>query len=89
MNTRKRHVGNGNSYRLRLIKYAHWLVTVAIFFVFWLRFRYPNGMVQQDIQFVCAWVFPNSVAGIFTVFIRLLQHNHYIRRCLCCMAESS
>ena len=43
MNTRKRHVGNGNSYRLRLIKYAHWLVTVAIFFVFWLRFRYPNG----------------------------------------------
>jgi len=43
MNTRKRHVGNENSYRLRLIKYVHWLVTVAIFFVFWLRFRYPNG----------------------------------------------
>ena len=43
MNTRKRHVGNGNSYRLRLIKYVHWLVTVAIFFVFWLRFRYPSG----------------------------------------------
>lgn len=43
MNTRKRHVGNGNSYRLRLIKYLHWLVTVAVFFVFWLRFRYPSG----------------------------------------------
>ena len=43
MNTRKRHVGNGNSCRLRLIKYVHWLVTVAVFFVFWLRFRYPNG----------------------------------------------
>ena len=43
MNTRKRHVGNGNSYRLRLIKYLHWLVTVAIFFAFWLRFRYPDG----------------------------------------------
>ena len=43
MNTRKRHVGNGNSHRLRIIKYLHWLVTVATFFVFWLRFRYPNG----------------------------------------------
>ena len=43
MNTRKRHVGNGNSYRLRLIKYVHWLVTVAVFFIFWLRFRYPAG----------------------------------------------
>ena len=43
MNMRKRHVGNGNSYRLRLIKYLHCLVTVAVFFAFWLRFRYPNG----------------------------------------------
>ena len=25
-----RHKGNANSYRLHLIKYLHWLVTVAI-----------------------------------------------------------
>ena len=43
MNTRKRHVGNGNSVRLRLIKYLHCLITIIIFFVFWLQFRYPNG----------------------------------------------
>ena len=42
MNKRKRHVGNGNSFRLRLIKNLHWLVTIAIFFTFWLRFRYPD-----------------------------------------------
>ena len=41
MNIRMRHVGNGNSVRLKCIKYLHWIVTVAIFFRFWLWFHYP------------------------------------------------
>ena len=45
MNTR-RHKGNANSYRLHLIKYLHWGVTVAIFTAFWLRFHYPSGNWQ-------------------------------------------
>ena len=44
MNTRKRHIGNSNSYRLRFIKYLHWLVTIGLFFVFWMKFRYPDGV---------------------------------------------
>lgn len=46
MNTRKQHIGNATSRRLHAIKYFHWLVTVAIFSVFWLRFRHPSGEWQ-------------------------------------------
>lgn len=43
MNSNKKRTTNASSYRLHLIKYAHWLVTVALFAVFWLHFHYPNG----------------------------------------------
>ena len=38
-----RHANNASSFRLRSIKYLHWIVTVLIFFRFWLLFRYPTG----------------------------------------------
>ena len=43
MSKRSRHIGNASSVRLRLAKYLHWLVTVSLFTVFWLRFHYPSG----------------------------------------------
>ena len=43
MNARRRHANNANSFRLRLAKYLHWLVTVGLFTVFWLKFHYPSG----------------------------------------------
>ena len=38
-----RHANNASSFRLRLIKYLHCIVTVLIFFRFWLLFCYPTG----------------------------------------------
>ena len=38
-----RHANNASSFRLRSIKYLHCIVTVLIFFRFWLLFRYPTG----------------------------------------------
>ena len=46
METRMQHKGNANSFRLHLIKYLHWVITVLIFTVFWLRFHYPSGNLQ-------------------------------------------
>ena len=43
MNAHRRHVNNANSFRLRLVKYLHWLVTVGLFTIFWLKFHYPRG----------------------------------------------
>ncbi len=37
---------NTSSPDLRLIKYLHWLVTVLLFVVFWLIFRYPDGKIR-------------------------------------------
>ena len=59
MDFRVKHVGNTNSVQLRLIKYLHWLVTVGIFFVFWLQFRYP----EHDLHF--------SRAFRYNIFITL------------------
>ena len=44
MRQKKRFIGNSNSFRLRMIKYLHCLVTIGLFFAFWLKFRYPNGV---------------------------------------------
>ena len=44
MNARKKYfMENAESFRLRFVKYLHCAVTVGLFFVFWLIFRYPNG----------------------------------------------
>ena len=43
MRNEKSHANNASSFRLRSIKYLHWIVTVLIFFRFWLLFRYPTG----------------------------------------------
>ena len=44
MNAKKSHKSNANSFRLRLLKYCHWMVTVLLFTFFWLRFHYPGGI---------------------------------------------
>lgn len=46
MEFRTKHVGNGNSLRIKFIKYLHWIVTVGIFFLFWMQFHYPKGLTH-------------------------------------------
>ncbi len=46
MNRTTERVSNFNSVQLRLVKYLHGLVTIALFAFFWLHFRYPNGLLH-------------------------------------------
>ena len=48
MTDRKAYVSNAASPRLRLIKYLHLVLSVLLFFVFWLRFRFPGGLPAID-----------------------------------------
>ena len=43
-------ISNAASPRLRLIKYLHALLSILLFFVFWLWFRYPKG-IQVTAEF--------------------------------------
>ena len=48
MTDKKAYVSNAASPRLRLIKYLHLVLSVLLFFVFWLRFRFPGGLPAID-----------------------------------------
>ena len=48
MTEKKTYVSNAASPRLRLIKYLHLVLSVLLFFIFWLRFRFPGGIPPID-----------------------------------------
>ena len=48
MTDKKAYVSNAASPRLRLIKYLHLVLSVLLFFIFWLRFRFPGGIPVID-----------------------------------------
>ena len=48
MTEKKAYVSNAASPRLRLIKYLHLFLSVLLFFVFWLWFRFPGGLPTID-----------------------------------------
>ena len=48
MTEKKAYVSNAASPRLRLIKYLHLVLSVLLFFIFWLRFRFPGGIPPID-----------------------------------------
>ena len=47
------HANNSGSFRLRLVKYIHFFVTVGIFMIFWLDFHYParNWRVNRAFRY--------------------------------------
>ena len=45
MTDRKKIISNASSFRLRLIKYLHLVLSVLLFFAFWIWFRYPDGNI--------------------------------------------
>ena len=44
MRNERKRVGNLEAPNLRLIKYLHWTISVLLFALFWLWFRYPHGI---------------------------------------------
>ena len=45
MTDRKKPISNASSFRLRLIKYLHFFLSVLMFFGFWIWFRFPDGNI--------------------------------------------